>query len=126
MAFDRGQLTFIYKTEENSLFMKLLDESIASTTMAEASAAYSKDPCSYIPQLPESVAAMTYKDYDGMPLAFPNLAPAKRCLDFHARLAILNAESEGWINEGEVETSSYGSEGEYKDRLKLLLGRMDD
>jgi len=126
MAFDRGQLTFLYNSEENSLFMKLLDKSIASTTMAEASAAYSKDPFSHIHQLPGSVAAMTYKDYDRMPLVFPNFVPAKRCLDFHARLAVLNAEREDWVDVGEVEVSSYGSEGEYKDRLELLLGKMHD
>ena len=126
MAFDRGQLTFLYDAEKNSLFMKLLDKSIASTTMAEASAAYDKDPFSYIPHLPRAVAAMTFEDCDGLPLTFPNLAPAKRCLDFHARLAVLNAEMEDWIDEGEVEVTSYGSEGEYKDRLELLLGKMDD
>ena len=38
----------------------------------------------------------------------------------------LNAEREDWIGEGEVEVASYGSEGEYKDRLKLLSGKMDD
>ena len=126
MAFDRGQLTFLYDAEKNSLFMKLLDDSIASTTMAEASASYSKDPFSYIPHLPGAVAAMTFEDCDGLPLTFPNLAPAKRCLDFHARLAVLNAEREDWIDEGEVEVASYGSEGEYKDRLKLLFGKMHD
>ena len=90
-------MTFLYDAEWNSLFMKLLDKSVASTTMAEASAAYSKDPFSYIhpfsyiPHLPGAVAAMTFEDCDGLPLSFPNLAPAKRCLDFHARLAVLNA-----------------------------------
>ena len=126
MAFDRGQLTFLYNAEKNTLIMKLLDDSIASTTMAEASAAYSQDPFSYIPHLPGAVAAVTFQDCDGLPLTFPNLAPAKRLLDFHARLAVLNAEKEDWIDEGEVEVTCYGSEGECKDRLELLLGKVQD
>ena len=66
-----------------------------------------------------------YEDYDGMPLVLPNFVPAKCCLDFHAQAAVLNAETHGWIDEDEMEVLSYGSEGEYKDRPKLLLEKMD-
>ena len=123
MAFDLGQVTFLFK-ERNSLQMKLLDGSIPSTSMAEASAQSSKDPSGDYPPLPASVAVMTFQDYDGMLLVFPNLQPAMRCLEFHARMAVLNAENEGWVEEGKVDVGSYGSEREYEERLNLLLGKM--
>lgn len=65
MAFDRGQPTFLYAAEKNSLFMKLLENSIASTILAEASAACIKDPFGFISHLPGAVAAMTFKDCHG-------------------------------------------------------------
>lgn len=69
---------------------------------------------------------MTYEDCDGLLLVFPNLAPANRCPDFHAQLTILNAERDDRMDEDELEVSCYGSEVEYKDRLKFILVKMQD
>lgn len=72
MAFRRGQSLYHAKS---SHFMKLHNDSIAFSILAEASATNSKDPCSYVPRLTEAVTAMAPKP--ATEPTFPGLAPLK-------------------------------------------------
>ena len=122
VALDAGQVYFSFDSSTDTFCMKILDQSIANTTMQAACAKLLPNEAA---NLPADIANTTFGNLEGQILqSLGNHQLAKRCMNFKARIAVLAAEERAWVQTGSVHVGDYGSDGDYKAKLERYFASM--
>ncbi|KAK9816058.1 hypothetical protein WJX74_000284 [Apatococcus lobatus] len=122
VAMDAGQIFFSYNASAQQYEMQLLDKSLCHETMRDAGNRMCYD---FTALIPSRLAQTTWQELQDQALQFQGgHVPDERCMDFRARLAVLKAESEGWVPPGTVDIPDNPSESEYKERMRMFFDTM--